>query len=224
MKQRFNRKNTTFFRGRSNRPLFLRIKRSEVITILNFQQRILSRIRSSKNPLPEVEKWIAQTSSRQSATETLRWTPHYRTAREAKCIIFLGLYLQPWETWEIIDRIRNSAYFQRYSGEWKQVQDLLEQVTDFETFEENIWNSETEDSFFGNFLRECERFLKKNSYLRKEEPIKRRPKKKVYRRGYQDKGSLRPFHQRGRNLPEENPGEDRRRKVKYGSLPELDYS
>lgn len=137
-------------------------------------------------------------------------------------IIFLGLYRPEWVSWEITARIRNSAYFQRYSGEWEQVQLMLEQVTDFKTFEDYIQNHESFDDFFGNFLRDCEKFLKRNPFPFK--PIERdrhKARKPVYRRGYRDKGSLRPYHQRGRNLGEPIPGEDRRSKVKYSHLPDI---
>lgn len=191
---------------------------------INFSDRILTRIESQKDPLPLLKDWTAKSPSRYPATENdlKSWLPHYRSAREAKMILFLGLYRPEWVNWEITARIRNSAYFQRYSGEWEQVQQMLEQVTDFKTFEDYIQNHESFDDFFGNFLKDCEKFLRRNPFPFK--PVERdrhKTRKPVYRRGYRDKGSLRPYHQRGRNLGEPNSGEDRRSKVKYSHLPDI---
>lgn len=191
---------------------------------MKFSDRILSRMKKSPETFPLLMKWIAANPSRQSATESTNfsWLPHYRTAREAKMIIFLGLYIPEWETWEVISRIKESCYFQRYEGEWRQVQELLEQVTDLPSFEEEVMKFYSEDDFFGNFLLDTEKFLKRNRSCKK--PVVRdehRPKKLVYRRGYRDKGSLRPYHQRGRNLGEISPTEDRRQKIQYGHLPDI---
>lgn len=190
---------------------------------MNFYDRILRRISSKEDPLPQLKDWTAKSPSRYPATiESRSWLPHYRTAREAKFVIFLGLFIPEWESWEIITRIKESCYFQRYQGEWQQVQELLEQVTDLPSFEEKFLQQSSLDDFFGNFLKECNKFLRKNpNSFKPVERDRRKPRKLVYRRGYRDKGSLRPYHQRGRNLPEESPSEDRRSKVRYGHLPDL---
>lgn len=191
---------------------------------MTFLDRCLIRCRKEKNSLPLLEKWIAENQSLHPATITYpSWLPHYRTAREALYILFLSLFLPEWESWEIISRIKESCYFQRYDGGWKQVQEILEQVSSLQSFEEKFLGQLcSEDDFFGNFLPQANKFLRKNTSSFK--PTVRdlhRPKRKVYRRGYRDKGSLRPYHQRGRNLPDPTPGEDRRGKVIFAHLPDL---
>lgn len=121
----------------------------------------------------------------------------------------------------MVDRIRNQAYYQRYSGGWQQVQDFLEQVNNLRQFEEWYSRWMSDEDFFGNFLPDCERILRRESerFLEENRHSRKPPKRKVYRRGYLDKGSLRPYHQRGRSLPDPNPGEDRRDKVKYSDPP-----
>lgn len=92
---------------------------------------------------------------------------------------------------------------------------MLEKVTDLSSLEENLSLFWTEDEFFGNVLKRAEQLLKRNRSVieRYDRDTSRKPKNPTYRRGYKDKGSLRPPHERGRNLPDPNPGQDRRQKV-----------
>lgn len=192
---------------------------------MKFSDRILRRMKISEEKFPRLKNWIAENPSRYSAMENREdrsWLPHYKNAKEAEIVLFLGLFLPVWESWEIVSRIRESCYFHRYTGEWKQVQEILEQVTDLDTFEKKLSSLMSEDDFFGNFLTECERFLRREPHSFK--PLVRdehKPRRLIRHRGYRDKGSLRPKHQQGRNLPEEFHSEDRRGKVRYSHLPNI---
>jgi hypothetical protein len=191
---------------------------------MKFSDRILSRTESGKNPLPRLKNWIAESQSLHSAMPRLgkSWLPHYRSAREAEIILFLGLFLHEWEVWEVTQRIVESCYFHRYSGAWEQVQKILEQVLNLQEYEEKYSMFYNDDEFFGNLLRDAEKFLKRNPHSFKDlVRDEKRPRRLIRHRGYRDKGSLRPYHQRGRNLPDPEPGQDRRGKVRYGNLPDI---
>lgn len=190
---------------------------------MTFQDRIKNYVEKRQKDLPRLSDWIAESQSRHSATSNQSWLPQFRGAREAEIVLFLSLYIPDWESWEVIARIRDQAYHQRYEGRWNQVQLLLEQESSLPSFEE-WWNEiESPDSFFGNFLRNCEKFLKRERFVYRDiERDRRRPKRKIRRRGYLDKGSLLPAHKRGRNLPDPNgAGRDDREKVKYKHLPSI---
>lgn len=194
---------------------------------MKFSDRILKRLEDPPVgfSFQFLKNWIAENPSRYSAMEKRvdrSWLPHYRSARECEYILFLGLFLPPWESWEVVARIRESCYFHRYTGEWKQVQECLEQVTDLDTFEKKLQTLMSLDDFFGNFLMEVERYLRRERFAFKPfERDRNKPRRLIRHRGYRDKGSLRPYHQRGRNLPEESPSEDRRGKVQYRNLPDI---
>jgi hypothetical protein len=189
---------------------------------MKFSDRILTRMEKSPKEFPRLKNWIAENPSRLPAMENRSWLPHYRSAREAKMVLFLGLFIPKWETWEIVARIRDTCYYQRYNGEWRQVQEILHKVTNLEEFNEVYGSFSSEDDFYGNFLRECEKFLRRNpASFKPVERDRRRARRKIRHRGYRDKGSLRPYHQRGRNLGELHSGEDLREKVSYGGLPDI---
>lgn len=191
---------------------------------MNFLDRILSRTRGKD--LPFLNEWIAEYQSRWSATTDCLffWFPHVTKAQEALVTIFLSLFLPYWKTQEIFVRLANLGYQHRYDGSWEVVQTVLENEIlaetslDSDNVEKLMLGIMSEDDFFGNFLRECERFLKLNRYTFRDPERYRRPKRKIRRRGYLDKGTLRPYHQRGRNLPDPHPGIDRRSKVQHPLL------
>lgn len=209
-----------FVGGRVDRPLFLKILRKEVFNI-NFFERIHQRVEKIQHS-NSLKNWIAESPSRQSARPNQVWRPHIRSARQAIAVLFLALFIPEWESWEIIKQIRDQAYFQKYAGEWNKVQIILEQVQTLADFEKELPRIMSEDDFFGNLIPLCEKLLYENpNAYYQAKPTVRKPKRRIRHRGYRDKGSLRPYHQRGRNIGDSNPGEDRREKVIYGHLPDL---
>lgn len=194
------------------------------MSLIQFSDRILNQIQTEKN-LQRLRDWIAESQSWYSAPEVLvskEWLPHVLNARQALAAIFAAKFLPYWVNDEIFKRIGQLAYLNRYQGTWKIVQDILERIYEDNTgteIDEKIWLSyQSEDDFFGNFLVEVNCLLKINYHSWKRLDERKLPKKKVRRRGYQDKGSLRPSHKRGRNLPEPEPGEDRRELVRHPLL------
>lgn len=183
--------------------------------IFNFLDRILLRC-DGPDGLPHVRDWIAENPSCHPATsESVTWIPHYRGSREATIVIFLSSFISLWRIDEIRTRLSESCYFHHYEGGWNEVQELLEQRPTPSAVLEKLLELMSEDDFFGNFLKDCERFLRRErrGYRPLVSDNVKRPRRKIRRRGYQDKGSLRPNTLRGSFPPDPAPGEDRRRKI-----------
>lgn len=170
-------------------------------------QRILRR------NLVSLNSWIAECQSLQSAPspEKQAWFPRVNTSREAIVVIFLSLFAGLWQTDRIIEHIAQLAYRYRYSGGWRTVQDFLESYDTPARFVEMYLQHRSFDEFFGNFLPSCDRYIRWHHKSFKGETQKGPVLRPQRRRGYNDKGTLRPYYQRGRNLPgEESKQEDRR--------------
>jgi hypothetical protein len=184
------------------------------LEIFNFLDRILLRC-DGPDGLPHVRDWIAENQScHPPPSEVVTWLPHYRGTREATIAIFLSTFISLFRTDELRSRISESCYFHRYEGSWNEVQELLEQRPTISAVVTVLLQQMSEDDFFGNFLKECEKFLRRERKGYKSLDFdRRRPRRKIRRRGYQDKGSLRPNTLRGSFPPDPTPGEDRRRKI-----------
>ena len=178
-----------------------------------------------KDNFPKLRSWIAENPSRYSAMSMnpdRSWLPHVRCAQEALLVIFLATYLPPWESWEIINRINSQCYFQRYLGKWEKVEQLLQLTSDSQEIRSKFIEIMTPDDFFGNFLKLAERFLRENPRsFKPTERDRHKPKRLIRHRGYRDKGSLRPPHESGRNLPEEGISRDDRNLLKIFGTPSL---
>lgn len=183
--------------------------------IFSFLDRIFLRC-EGPDGLPHVRDWIAENPScHPAASEPLTWLPHYRGTREATIAIFLSTFISLFRSDELRSRISESCYFHQYEGSWSEVQELLEQRPTISAVTEKLLHQMSEDDFFGNFLKECERFLirERRGYRPLVSDNLRRPRRRIRRRGYQDKGSLRPNTLRGSFPPDPQPGEDRRKKT-----------
>lgn len=170
------------------------------------------RERVSRLKLDSLDGWIAESQSLYSAPSPgMVWSPKVETSRTAMVVIFLSLFLRPWESDQIVYHISQRAYAYRYNGLWQSVQEQLETADTPERFLSNYLKTHSENELYGNFFPVCNRFLRYYAKAFKGPSKGNRPKRKIRRRGYNDKGTLRPFHQRGRNLPDPSPPpEDRR--------------
>lgn len=187
---------------------------------MKFSDRVLRRI--GKEGFPLLANWIAENPSLQPTIEIEfpdhQWLPHFSRAKEGILAYILSLYLPFWHTDKLVTRLRDSCYFHQYEGEWAKLQDLLEQVPDLPTFEENFTDYFSENDFFGNIIPEMEIFLRRNRFnktFHAYENDRRKAKRPIRYRGYRDKGTLRPYHRRGRNLPDPNPQKDRRNRISH---------
>lgn len=192
---------------------------------MNFYDRIISRTRSKKKPLKFLAKWIAESQScySQTAYKPKFWFPSISKARDALCAIFLAQFIPYWETAEVFQRMGQLAYQNRYSGRWESVQLILERIklstNSQPELNEMIWLEMFQPrEFYGNFLQQVELFLMINRETYRSYEKHSRVKRKVRRRGYQDKGSLRPPWQKHRTFPDPNPGIDRRNLVSHPLL------
>lgn len=179
---------------------------------------LMDRIWNQIGNLSHLNNWIAERQSPYSAPpgRSYEWFPRVETAREAQLVIFLSLHIPRYESDRVIEHIAQLAYRYRYAGEWHRVQGFLESYDTPEVFITEYLSGKSLDDFFGNFLRMCDRYIRyhRRSYrdIQQKGPV-RRPNRK---RGYSDKGTLRPNHQRGRSLPDPRPlPEDRRSKVNH---------
>lgn len=191
---------------------------------MDFLDRILRAL--DQQELTRLRDWIASRQSRDPAPDDeniLRsWLPIFRGADEALQCLFLASFLFPWQSWELVERIAQQAYLQEYNGRWEQVQEVLEQVSTFENLELMVQLCFSEDDFFGNFLGNCEKMLRREKKSFKSlERDRHRPRRLIRRRGPQDKGSIRPSTLKGSFPPDPNPGIDRRRKVHFQNIPDF---
>lgn len=191
---------------------------------MKFSDRVLQRARIGG--FSHLMNWIAEKPSLQPTMTKygvdFQWLPHYTRAKEGIYAYILSLYLAPWNTDKLAKRLSESCYFHRYEGEWNKLQTMLEQIPDYPSFEEKYQNFFSDNDFFGNVLPALDSFLRRNRLRNTSQPYdadRRKPKRLQRHRGYRDKGSLRPYHQRGRNLPDPSPGEDRRSRISHPMTP-----
>jgi hypothetical protein len=126
----------------------------------------------------------------------------------------------PWQTDREVKFFANQCYKYEYNGKWSTLQEILERSSNFEEFKQVTIDLLGNSTFYGNLEPLMERYQKTVIYKRfdQQRGLVRRPRR---RRGYNDKGSLRPKWKRGRNLPDPGPErEDRRNKVKHPLLNE----
>lgn len=125
-----------------------------------------------------------------------------------------------WQTDKEVNFFRNLCYRYNYSGRWRTFQEILERAATAEEFDQVAIEILGKFTFYGNLKPLMELFSRTITEVK---PKNSRPRKPRRKRGYDDKGSLRPYHQRGRNLPGiEIEREDRRKMVAHPLLREDD--
>lgn len=130
---------------------------------------------------------------------------------------------------EIKESFAESAYNFRYEGRWNIVQNLLEVPDTINHKIAALLQQMHPREIFGNLLPRSKRmFARVRVKFHQNAITDTRPvKKKVFRRGYDDKGHLRPKHlARPVGLPQITPEptkQDRRNKVIYFDKPALSF-
>lgn len=124
-----------------------------------------------------------------------------------------------WMTDEIYRVIGNRAYVANYQGDWKIVQDFLEQFPQSPMQFYDIWCCHrSPEEFFGNLKKRAKRLLY-GFRIVSNDPPRRKPKHQERIRGYRDKGSLRLPHQyHGISPYSETPKLDLRAKIGHPIL------
>lgn len=176
---------------------------------------------TQKGNLGRVMKGIAACHSLYPDTNNrvLRITFNLRGAYQCLQLLYISTYFPYWETDSLISSISEKAFRQNYNGRWQTVQDFLE--TELQTpkqFEEKYVLLRGPFDFFGPFLEGVSReiFLVKMTDM--TVTYKGPVVYPIYRRGYKDKGTLRPLHKSFRNLPGEDIRVDRRNRITHPLL------
>lgn len=138
--------------------------------------------------------WIADRQSLKPE-RSLR-VPRTTSAWEALAVLYLMSHLEQiyfWRTDETHRKLAYQAYLANYEGEWKTVQEILEQYPQTPAeFYQKFLNYHSPEEFFGNLVRLARR-LSRGIDLKARDPHGRVLKPQRHR-GYRDKGTLRPPH------------------------------
>lgn len=139
------------------------------------------------------DDWIAECLSLQP-NMSLRF-PQTSSSWDALCVLYLLSHLESryWITDEHHRRIAQQAYVSNYEGEWKTVQEILEQYPQTpKEFYDIFLKFHTPEEFFGNLVRRARRLSRGiGTKMRDPHGPVSRPQR---HRGYRDKGTLRPSH------------------------------
>lgn len=162
----------------------------------------------------ESDDWIAECLSL-GPERSLRF-PRTTSSWDALCILYLVSHLEShyWMTDDIHRRIGQQAYAGNYEGEWKTVQEILEQYCQTpKEFFDIFLKFHSPEEFFGNLVPRARR-LTRGIDNKKRDP--HGPVRRTLRhRGFRDKGTLRPSHQRPVVCSLTDNRLDRRKKIKH---------
>lgn len=165
-----------------------------------------------------VQTRIAEFQSRHPDTTLTFDFPHFTTPLE--CLGLLGAILyftkeRIWESEKAIRYVAGACYKNQYQGKWEQVQEVLENVTDFSDYSSYLLaNLLNEEDYYGNL----EPLIFRIGLLlepKAEGEQYGKVRKPVRRRGYRDKGTLRPDWQKRTVALLKDERDDRRNKVKH---------
>jgi len=126
-------------------------------------------------------------------------------------------------TFDVLDALSQQAYNYRYTGDWFVVQQMLETTKDLRDQIACLLRFKTKRDFFGNVLPFAFKMYFRVRWQKYPNQLTaKRGKQKVRRRGYDDKGHLRPKHQppmEGIPQKEVIPRSDWRDRVDYFNRP-----
>lgn len=159
------------------------------VALIQFRDRILQ----------ELQKRIASgQSSYPDTPNTGQLSRAVRDGRQALRLIFISTFLDYWNTDVVIRAIGQKAYQNNYQGIWQEVQDFLEHYqNDPMWFVSEYLKIHGPFDFFGNFLNRVKREIRMIRIKPDHPPSYSLPRvrRKVWRRGYDDKGHRRPPHE-----------------------------
>ena len=146
----------------------------------------------------EVILRTAENQSPWSNPELFGQVSYLRPKKALDAIIVYSLLLEDhyWKTDSAIRHLGNLAFKYKYEGEWGILQRFLEETTNTQEFESLMLEIKyNKNDIYGNFKKSQDRWRK--TRLEKVPSVgldKDKTVKKVFRRGYDDKGTLRPSH------------------------------
>lgn len=160
----------------------------------------------------EIDEWIAEC---QSLHPDLHLDINLNlSAWDSLVLLYILSHISStyWITDNLIRKISQRAYQFNYEGEWKTVQDFLEtELQNPKMFYDKFVEMRDPCEFYGNLKRRAYRILR---IIRKKK--REKSGKVIYpqrKRGYKDKGTLRPFHRPAIIPPYSEDKVDRRLRV-----------
>lgn len=165
--------------------------------------------------------WIAECLSLQP-DRAIRF-PRTSSSWDALCVLYLVSHLesQYWKTDEIYRTMAQKAYVSNYDGEWKTVQEILEQYPQTpKEFYDIFLKFHSPEEFFGNLVPRARRLSRGIDSKKRDPhgPVLR----SVRHRGYRDKGTLRPSHRPVVEPPERSAKLDYRKRIGHPLIREGD--
>lgn len=175
-----------------------------------------------RTPLDSLYETMAVTSARYPATIEFRF--NVRTAYDSLSLLLLSSFFsdEPWKTEVIVRTIAQKAFAARYSGKWRQVQEILEleNPTPLDVISHLLHHCSTDD-LFGNLVPRAKSIWTMLKIRDSVVPDRRPVLRPQFRRGYRDKGSRRLPHELHGEPPSRPPSIDRRHKVHFNPLVDL---
>lgn len=175
-----------------------------------------------ETPLDSLYETMAVTSARHPATIEMRYNVRNAYESLALLLILSAFADEPWKTEVVIRTIAQTAFAQRYSGKWRQVQEILELENPTpDSVVLKLLEFMSIDDFFGNLVPRAKVIWRTMKFLDTTQKCNRPVIKPQFRRGYRDKGSRRLPHELHGLPPSHPPEVDRRHKVSFNPLVDL---
>lgn len=174
------------------RIYFFRKKVNRMTTVDN------PKVLNSKRSMPgDLRAKIAELQSLYSHPERYNEISASITdAKSALCLVYISLYFPYWETEKLTKQLAQNAYAKNYQGGWSDVQEFLEYEGQTpEQFEAKYIERFGARDFYGNFLKKAERISRTIKVRDRNAKDTRPVSKPQFRRGYNDKGTLRLPHE-----------------------------
>lgn len=171
--------------------------------------------------IAEFQSRWSDPSARDLITRNLSWSSP-RVTHFHDCLALMGAVLKVsenryWESERILRYLSNQAYIHQYDQNWRILQNFLEEVDNYEDYRVYALEQMSSEDFYGNLEPKIYRFMRVLKPTT-DESRSGRKKKSQRRRGYRDKGTLRPNWQKRNVALLKDDREDRRSLCKHPLL------
>lgn len=183
------------------------------------QKRDIERLVQSR--IAEFQSRWSDPTARDLITRNLSWS-FPRVTHFHDCLALLGAVLKVsenrfWESERTVRYLSNQAYIHQYDQNWEVLQEFLEKVDNYDDYRVYALERMSNEDFYGNLEPKIYRLIRVLKPTADEER-RGRKKKSQRRRGYRDKGTLRPNWQKRNVALLNDDREDRRKLVKHPLL------